>query len=62
MKRNHSKHQAMVMGYLGKLIRNFTVKNKLIPNSDALQMLGVTIDDVLKSLISVEKYDNKLQF
>ena len=38
----------MVMGY-GKVNPEFRCENNIIPNSgDALQMLGVTVDDMLK--------------
>ena len=37
----------MVMGYR-KVIPEFRCENNIIPNSDALQMLGVTVDDMLK--------------
>ena len=47
MKRNLSKYQAMVMGYR-KVNPEFRCENNIIPNSDALQMLGVTVDDRLK--------------
>ena len=47
MKRNNSKYQAMVMGYR-KVDPEFRCENNIIPNSDALQMLGVTVDDMLK--------------
>ena len=51
----------LVIGYR-KVNPKFRCENNIIPNGDALQMLGVTVDDMLKSLISVEKYHNKLQF
>ena len=35
------------MGYR-KVIPEFRCENNIIPNSDALQMLGVTVDDMLK--------------
>ena len=44
VKRNHSKYQAMVMGYR-KVNPEFRCENNIIPNGDALQMLGVTVDD-----------------
>ena len=48
LKRNLSKYQAMVMGYR-KVNPEFRCENNIIPNSDqALQMLGVTVDDRLK--------------
>ena len=37
----------MMMGYK-KVNPEFRCQNKIIPNSDALQMLGVTFDDMLK--------------
>ena len=47
-----------------RINREFSFENNLIPNSDALWMLGGIVDDTLisKSLISVEKYLNRLQF
>ena len=51
----------MVMGHR-KVNPKFHCETNIIPNGDALQLLGVTVDDMLKSLISVEKYDSKLQF
>ena len=51
----------MVMGHR-KVNPKFHCETNITPNGDAIQMLGVTVDDMLKSLISVEKYDNKLQF
>ena len=45
----------MVMGHR-KVNPKFRCENNTILNSDALQMLGATVDDMLKSPISVEKY------
>ena len=64
MKRNHSEYQAMVMGH--KVNPEFRWERNIIPNSDVLQMLRVTVDDMFKFdsklPISVEKNLNKLQF
>ena len=35
----------LVMGYR-KVYPKFCCENNIIPNSDALQMLGVTVDDI----------------
>ena len=35
----------LVMGYR-KVNPKFCCENNIIPNSDALQMLGVTVDDI----------------
>ena len=61
MKRNHSEYQAMVMGHK-KVNPEFCWENNIIPNSDVLQMLRVTVDNMFKSPISVEKNLNKLHF
>ena len=47
MKRNHCKDQAMVMGYRN-VNSEFCCENNIFLNSDALQMLGITVDDMLK--------------
>ena len=47
MKRNHSEYQAMVMGHK-KVNAEFRWENNIIPNSDVLQMLRVTVDDMFK--------------
>ena len=46
MKRNHSEYQAMVMGH--KVNPEFRWERNIIPNSDVLQMLRVTVDDMFK--------------
>ena len=47
MKRNHSEYQAMVMGHK-KVNPEFRWENNIIPNSDVLQMLRVTVDNMFK--------------
>ena len=47
MKRNHSEYQAMVMGHK-KVNPGFRWENNIIPNSDVVQMLRVTVDDMIK--------------
>ena len=47
MKRNLSKYQGYGNGYR-KVNPEFRCENNIIPNGDALQMLGVTVDDMLK--------------
>ena len=47
MKTNHSKYQAMVMGYR-KVNLKFRCENNIVPNSDPLKMLWLTVDDMLK--------------
>ena len=46
MKRNHSEYQAMVMGH--KVNPEFRWESNIIPNSDVLQMLRVTVDGMFK--------------
>ena len=47
IKRNHSEYQAMVMDHK-KVNPEFRWENNIIPNSDVLQMLRVTADDMFK--------------
>ena len=47
MKRNLFKYQGYGNGYR-KVNPEFRCENNIIPNGDALQMLGVTVDDMLK--------------
>ena len=59
MKRNHCKYQAMVMGYRN-VNSEFCCENNIFLNSDALQMLGITVDDMLKFDKQVAKICRKV--
>ena len=53
------KYQAMVMGYK-KVNLEFRCKNTNIPNSNMLEMLGITVDDMLKFDIQVANICGKV--
>ena len=59
MKRNHCKYQAMVMCYRN-VNSEFCCENNIFLNSDALQMLGITVDDMLKFDKQVAKICRKV--